>query len=59
MESTLIRGFILLLAMMGFAATASTSGSTKVKANDLIPPCLPNTSCGITNSYGGDDGGSN
>jgi hypothetical protein len=55
MESTLIRGFVLLLAMMGFAASSTTSGSTKVKSNDLIPPCLPNTACGITDNDGGGD----
>ena len=57
MESTLIRGFVLFLAMMGFAASTTTSGSAKVRANDNIPPCLPNTACGITDN--GDGGGGN
>ncbi len=49
MEFTFVRGFVLLIALIGFGASTSTRGQVKAQ-DDPIPPCLPNTGpCGITN----------
>jgi hypothetical protein len=49
MEFTLVRGFVLLIALIGFGASTTTQNHVKAQ-DDPLPPCLPNSgSCGITN----------
>ena len=50
METTLIRGFVLFLALTGFGASNVSSRTTTVKvhANGAtpMPMCTPNSACG-------------
>ncbi len=50
METTLIRGFVLFLALTGFGASNVATRTTTVKvhanSNGPIPLCTPNSACG-------------
>jgi hypothetical protein len=53
-ESSFIRGFVLLIGLIGFGATTTTHGVTKAPAHAMdppggpLPPCMPSQgSCGI------------